>query len=89
MQIKNSNIKDQIFKMAEVRGADKTFCPSEIARKLDPENWHQYMKKVRECGKELIQKNELVCTQGVKIVDPLKAKGPIRFGLATSQRSSI
>ena len=47
------------------------------------------MKKVRECGKELIQKNELVCTQGGKIVDPLKAKGPIRFGLATSQRSSI
>jgi len=56
LQIKNSNIKDQIFKMAELRGADKTFCPSEIARKLDPENWHQYMKKVRECGKELIQK---------------------------------
>tara|TARA_B100000497_G_C7472058_1_gene290698 strand:- start:19 stop:246 length:228 start_codon:yes stop_codon:yes gene_type:complete len=75
--------------MAKVRGTDKTFCLSAIARKLDPKNWHQYMKKVRECGKELIQKNELVCTQEGKIVDPHKAKGPIRFGLATFQRSSI
>lgn len=56
MQIKNSNIIDQIFKMAKVRGADKTFCLSAIARKLDPKNRQQYMKKVRECGKELIQK---------------------------------
>ncbi len=28
-----------LMRLAQDRGDDKTFCPSEAARALDPENW--------------------------------------------------
>ena len=62
--------------LAAARGPDKTFCPSEAARKLC-EDWRGVMPDVRRVAATL----PLRATQKGTPVDPLVAKGPIRLGL--------
>ncbi|QXT41365.1 DUF3253 domain-containing protein [Gymnodinialimonas ceratoperidinii] len=63
-----------LMRMAADRGADKTFCPSEVARAL-AEDWRPLMPEVRRVAATL----PLVATQGGDPVDPLTARGPIRL----------
>lgn len=64
--------------LAQSRGQDKTFCPSEAARALSPDNWRELMPEVRRVAAAL----PLVATQKGRPVDPLTARGPIRLGLS-------
>ncbi len=81
MQTKNQLIRSRLLEFARKRGEDKTFCPSEIARSIDQENWRDLMHPVRLEGKKMVSENLLICMQKGKPMDPLLAKGPIRFGL--------
>lgn len=81
MQTKNQLIRSRLLEFARKRGENKTFCPSEIARSIDQENWRELMHSVRLEGKKMVSENLLICTQKGKPMDPLLAKGPIRFGL--------
>ena len=81
MQTKNQLIRSRLLEFARKRGENKTFCPSEIARSIDQENWRDLMHSVRLEGKKMASENLLICTQKGKPMDPLLAKGPIRFGL--------
>lgn len=67
--------------LAHRRGPGKTLCPSDVARSVDPEAWRPLMPQVREVGAKLVQAGALKATQKGVPVDPLSAKGPIRFGL--------
>ena len=70
-------IAEMLMHLARTRGAGKTFCPSEAARALSGD-WRDLMPRVREVAAGL----PLVATQKGVTVDPVRASGPIRLGLA-------
>ena len=65
-----------LMRLAQDRGDDKTFCPSEAARALDPENWRALMPEIRRVAASL----SLKATQRGTPVNPVTARGPIRLG---------
>lgn len=67
-----------LLALAEERGPGATFCPSEAARRLS-EDWRPLMPAVRARGALLQAGGRLRCTQKGVDVDPLEARGPIRF----------
>ncbi|WP_031428605.1 DUF3253 domain-containing protein [Flavimarina sp. Hel_I_48] len=79
------DIKEQIreshIEFAESRGLEATYCPSEVARKINPENWRDLMDTVREVADELVDDAVLVVMQKGKIIQDSasNASGPIRL----------
>ncbi len=61
------------------RGAGKTICPSEAARLVDPTHWEQLMEPARAAARRLVAQGAIVITQQGTVVDPSRAKGPIRL----------
>lgn len=74
----DAEIAQALTALAQARGRGKTFCPSEAARVISPDNWRALMPGVRRVAETL----PLVATQKGRPVDPLTARGPIRLGLA-------
>ena len=64
--------------LAQARGAQKSFCPSEAARVL-AKDWRPLIPAVRRVAAGL----PLVATQRGRVVDAQNAKGPIRLQLTT------
>ncbi|MEM6620131.1 MAG: DUF3253 domain-containing protein [Pseudomonadota bacterium] len=71
-------IAEVLRDLAHRRGAGKTFCPSEAARTLAPNNWRPLMNQVRQVAANL---SDIEATQKGASVDPREARGPIRLGL--------
>lgn len=61
------------------RGAEKSICPSEVARALAPDRWRPLMAPVREAAARMARSGEVLVTQRGAAVDPLTARGPIRI----------
>lgn len=62
------------------RGADKSTCPSEIARAVDPRDWRRFMPAVRAEARALALVGKLRVTQGERTLDPeAEWHGPIRL----------
>ena len=74
-------IEAAILGLVHARGAGKTVCPSEVARRLDPSGWRGLMAAVRGAAGRLAGAGLVVVTQRGRVVDPLSATGPIRLGL--------
>lgn len=72
-------IATTILSTAIHRGAEKSTCPSEIARKLFPDHWRKYMKDVREVAIDLHNKGSVVITQKGMPVDVENIKGAVRI----------
>lgn len=72
-------IRTAILALAEACGGDKSFCPSEVARKLQPDDWRPLMKPVRTVAQKLATQGHIRITQGGHPVDPTNLKGPIRL----------
>lgn len=73
-------IESCIVKLLLIRGADKTICPSEVARQLFPDNWRDKMDDVRTIAGMLAQDEVILITQKNQVVD-IGVKGPIRLKL--------
>ena len=58
-----------------------TFCPSEVARELRPDNWRPLMPAIREEAERLVAQGLLHCWQRGKPASPAHAVGPIRLSL--------
>lgn len=71
--------------MATQRDADKTICPSEVARNLFPENWRNRMQNIRDAAFELQIENQIQILQKGKLIDPETSKGPIRIRIRTEK----
>ncbi len=71
-----------ILGLLKQRGAGKSICPSEAARTVAPEDWQPLMERARAAARRLFAAGEIVVTQGGVVVDPSRAKGPIRLKLA-------
>lgn len=67
--------------LARRRGTGRSFCPSEAARALAPEDWRGLMPEVRRVAADLQRAGRLQATQKGRPVDPDTARGPIRLGL--------
>jgi hypothetical protein len=76
-----ATIAAAILDLAHARGPGKTICPSEAARRLDPDAWRALMPAVREAAARLQDQGRITVTQRGRPVDPRTAKGPIRLGL--------
>lgn len=74
------------------RGADKTVCPSEVARAMaaasGSKEWHSLMPRIRETAAKLAARGELVVTQKGNVVDAIGVHGSIRLAISPS-RSDI
>lgn len=74
-------IEAVLLELAWARGASKTLCPSEAARKVRPEDWRRWMEATRSAARRLVAAGRLEMLQGGSIVDPSSARGPIRLRL--------
>lgn len=74
-------IKNAHLQFAAERGFGKTYCPSEVARELFPEEWRSKMDLVREVADQLVTAGKLQVLQGNAVGRDLvsKLKGPIRL----------
>ena len=75
--------EETILNLLEARGAGKTICPSEAARALaysdDREAWQPLLEPVCAAARRLVAEGSIEITQGGRVVDPSRAKGPIRL----------
>ncbi|MGI4806162.1 MAG: DUF3253 domain-containing protein [Janthinobacterium lividum] len=78
-------IQKVILEMATDRGAEKTICPSEVARKMFGASWREHMQTVRDIAFDLASDNQVVIMQKGQKVDPKEIKGPIRIRIKTSK----
>ncbi|MBE9463242.1 DUF3253 domain-containing protein [Dyadobacter subterraneus] len=75
----SEKIKTTILSTAIHRGAEKSTCPSEIARMLFPDDWREHMKDVLAVAIDLHNKGSVVITQKGEPVDVKHFKGPVRI----------
>ena len=68
-----------ILQILAERAHDTSICPSEAARRVAGEHWNSMMEPVRMAARRLVARGEVEITQGGRVVDPSRAKGPIRI----------
>ncbi len=71
-------IEPALLRLAAAR-PEGTFCPSEVARELHPEDWRPLMPAIREEAERLVAQGRLRCWQRGEPASPIHAKGPIRL----------
>lgn len=73
-----TGVREAILDLALQRGREKSLCPSEVARALEPEDWQALMSEVRRVAAGM---PEIIARQNGVEVDPVTARGPIRLQL--------
>lgn len=68
-----------ILQLLSEREKHATICPSEAARVVAPSDVPSLMERTRMAARRLVEQGAIVITQGGSVVDPSKAKGPIRL----------
>ncbi|MFW5641720.1 MAG: DUF3253 domain-containing protein [Roseicyclus sp.] len=76
MGVPDAEIAAALMGLAEARGPERSFCPSEAARAL-AEDWRPLMPQVRRVAAAL----PLLATRKGAPCDPLTVRGPIRLRL--------
>jgi hypothetical protein len=77
----DTSLEHFIIAMLGTRARDASICPSEVARQVGGESWQSLMEPTRMAARRLVAKGKVQITQGGKVVDPSRAKGPIRIRL--------
>lgn len=78
-------ITEEILRQTAARGAEKSICPSEVARALAPEEeaWRRLMGPVRSAAIRLAQEGRVEVLRKGKPVDPAaEIRGVIRLRIA-------
>lgn len=73
------DLEQAITDLLDARGAGKTICPSEAARRVDAEGWRDLMEPARRAARRLVASGDVEMTQKGTVVDPSTAKGPVRL----------
>jgi len=73
-------LEEAILELLAERDRGKTICPSEAARAVS-EDWRDQMERTRCAARRLVVEGKLEITQKGRVVDPSRAKGPIRLRL--------
>ena len=72
-------LETAIADLLDARGAGKTICPSEAARRVDPQDWRPLMEPARRAAGRLVEAGEVEMTQRGQVVDPATVRGPVRL----------
>ena len=72
-------LESAIVELLDARGAGKTICPSEAARRVRPDDWRELMEPARRAARRLVAANRIEITQHGQVVDPSTTKGPVRL----------
>ncbi len=72
-------LEDAIVQLLNARAHDASICPSEAARAVGGESWQSLMEPARKAARRLVAQEKVQITQAGKVVDPSRAKGPIRI----------
>ena len=84
MQTPADQIGATLIGMARDCGHEKSFCPSEAARRIagdHPDQWGPLMQPVRKAAVQLALAGRLMILRKGKPVDPLDFKGVYRLSL--------
>ncbi len=87
MTADDDEIAATILRLVAERGADKTICPSEVARALDgpgspQDGWRRFMQPVRRAAVRLAEAGEVaILRKGKPVADPGAFKGIYRLGV--------
>ncbi|MFD6291256.1 DUF3253 domain-containing protein [Streptomyces sp. NPDC060205] len=71
-----------ILDLLERRAPTATICPSDAARAVytgHDDGWRALMEPARRAAGRLVEAGEVEITQGGRVVEPAKARGPIRI----------
>ena len=74
-------LETTILDLLSQRAATSSICPSDVARRIAPEDWRPLMEPVRRAARRLVADGRVQITQQGQVVDPTTAKGPIRIRL--------
>lgn len=69
----------RIEALLDARAVESTICPSEVARAEGGADWRTLMEPSRQAARRLVAAGRVEIVQGGRVVDPSKAKGPIRI----------
>lgn len=72
-------LEQAIVELLNARARDASICPSEAAQRVAGDNWQPLMEPARMAARRLVAQEKVQITQGGKVVDPSRAKGPIRI----------
>ena len=50
----DAELEAAILELLKRRGAEKTICPSEAARRVAPEDWEPLMERARAAARRLV-----------------------------------
>ena len=76
-------LEEAILALLREKKGGATICPSEVARTVETaESWRKLMEPTRRAARRLANKGQIDIIQQGQIVDPSRAKGPIRLRLA-------
>ena len=82
---RESEIETTMLRLAAERGADKTVCPSEVARALGgprPDGWRRFMQPVRHVAVRLAGQGKVaILRKGTLVADPETMRGVYRLGV--------
>lgn len=74
-------LEQAMVDLLSARAAGASICPSEAARRVDPDGWKDRMEDARRAARRLVAGGVVEITQGGRVVDPSTARGPIRVRL--------
>lgn len=75
-------LESTILDLLAQRARTSTICPSDAARAVggeDEDAWRDLMEPARRAARRLVDRGEVVITQGGTVVDPSTAEGAIRI----------
>jgi hypothetical protein len=68
-----------IEELLDARAPGATICPSDAARRADPDGWRDLMDDARAAAARLTTAGKVEITQHGEVVDLATARGPIRI----------
>lgn len=81
---KGHDLEAEILAQVTARGADKSICPSEVAKKLEKEEpaWRKLLKPIRTTATRMAQEDKISILRHGKPIDPNEPfRGVIRLQL--------
>ena len=72
-------LEQAIVELLNARARDASICPSEAAQCVGGEDWQRLIEPARMAARRLVAQEKVQITQGGRVVDPSRAKGPIRI----------
>lgn len=74
-----ADLRAAVLDLLAQRKPTSSICPSDVARRVRPDDWRPLMDPVRAAARDLVESGDVEITQGGEVVDPDAARGPIRI----------